>query len=450
MVFKTTTQLPLLGTPLSSVQPKPEKKKYDLDPKYYWKIGRSLPKLDQHSRVKHQIIEEYIQQYVRTVMSQATIPEIKISIIDGFCGGGCYQTERGNIVDGSPLIVMRAIKTARALINMNRNKERKVNAQYFFVDIIPDNTEHLDYWLKAKREENSIDHNDFEKVKIIKNDFLLELPNIIEKVKSWKGGERAIFILDQYSYKDAPMSTIASILKQLKSSEIILTFNVDNLVTYLSDRAANRKALENIQLDKYMPWEALSNIKKENRHQWRQILQRHLAYGIKKESGAKFMTLFFVKPFGETSWGYWLVHLSNHYRAHDVMKTIHWENATDFGHEIEPGIFVLGYNANKDDIYTGQNSFIFDDNLKIACINEMHEFFGKRLFELNKPMPIGQLFQSCVSDSTAAEVHLQTATNHLHTSKNVVITSKDGRIRKPSKKYEMDDIIECRPQFIMI
>lgn len=235
-------------------------------------------------------------------------------------------------------------------------------------------------------------------------------------------------------------------LRQLKSSEIILTFNVDNLVTYLSDRAANKKALENIQLDKYMPWEELSKIKIEHRQQWRQILQRHLAHGIRKESGAKFMTLFFVKPYGETSWGYWLVHLSNHYRAHDVMKTLHWEHATEFGHEIEPGIFVLGYNANKDDIYTRQNSFIFDNNLKIACINDMHEFFGRRLYKLNKPISIGELFQSCVSDSTAAETHLQVATKQIHASKNVIITSKNGGMRRPSKRYNLDDIIEASPQ----
>lgn len=214
MVSKATTQLLLMDIPSDAVQSKSgnKKKKYDSNPKYFWKIGTPPPKLDQHSQVKHTIIEEYIQRYVQTLMSQANIPEIKLSIIDGFCGGGCYQTESGNIVDGSPLLAMRAIKTARALINIGRDNERKVNAQYLFVDVIPDNIEHLKFWLKAKREENSIDHDDFSKVQTIENDFLLELPNIIEKVKSWKGGERAIFILDQYSYKDAPMSTIANIL----------------------------------------------------------------------------------------------------------------------------------------------------------------------------------------------------------------------------------------------
>lgn len=41
------------------------------------------------------------------------------------------------------------------------------------------------------------------------------------------------------------------------------------------------------------------------------------------------------------------------------MKALHWEHATEFGHELEPGVFVLGYNANRDDEYTKQPTFEF-------------------------------------------------------------------------------------------
>ena len=107
-------------------------------------------------------------------------------------------------------------------------------------------------------------------------------------------------------------------MRNLKGAEIIMTFNVDNLITYISDRAENRKALENIGLDAYIPWQQIKQIKAER--EWRQVLQRCLAHGIKQETGAKYMTLFFVKPHGTNTWGYWLIHLSNTYRAHAVMK----------------------------------------------------------------------------------------------------------------------------------
>jgi hypothetical protein len=229
-----------------------------------------------------------------------------------------------------------------------------------------------------------------------------------------------------------------------------MTFNVDNLTTYLSDQAANRKAVENIGLDKYIPWADLKLLKATQHQEWRQTLQRHLAHGIKCETGAKFMTLFFVKPHGVNSWGYWLIHLSNEYRAHAVMKTLHWEHATEFGHELEPGIFVLGYNANTDGDYTGQQTFEFSDgSSKDACINGVREHFGKTIFQLDKPVRLADLFQSCVTNSTAAENHLMEAARQLHVQKNVIIVSKDGTVRRANKTYSLNDVIEPSKQIFL-
>lgn len=163
------------------------------------------------------------------------------------------------------------------------------------------------------------------------------------------------------------------------------------------------------------------------------------------------MTLFFVKPVGLMSWGYWLIHLSNQYRAHEVMKTLHWEHATEFGHELEPGIFVLGYNANKDEEYTGQNTFEFSGHQsEEACINGVREHFGKTIFERNMPTRLGDLFESCVTNSTAAEYHLMEAARQLHASKNIIIVSKDGNVRRNNKTYSLSDIIEPSKQIILI
>ena len=230
-------------------------------------------------------------------------------------------------------------------------------------------------------------------------------------------------------------------MRNLKGAEIIMTFNVDNLITYISDRAENRKALENIGLDAYIPWQQIKQIKAER--EWRQVLQRCLAHGIKQETGAKYMTLFFVKPHGTNTWGYWLIHLSNTYRAHAVMKSLHWEHATDFGHELEPGVFVLGYDANKDSLYTGQQTFEFGgEGSKEACIEGVSEHLGQTVFQLDKPTRLGDLFENCVTNSTAAESHLMESVGRLHSSKDVVIVSKDGAKKRANTKYDVNDIIE--------
>jgi len=420
------------------------------DDKYLWQIGSPPPLLERHSQTKHNIVEEYVRQYVLTLMAQANIPELRLSLIDGFCGGGCYQTEEGDLADGSPLLMMRAVREARALLNLDRRTLRNINVHYSFIDILPDTTKYLRHWLDARLQENAIDQSDYGQVEIITNDFLQALPNIVYKIQQRKMGEHAIFVLDQYSYKNLPLPQIATIMRTLKGAEVVMTFNVDNLITYISEHAANRKSVENIGLDKYIPWSEINTLKAMQKREWRKILQRHLAHGIKTETGVGFMTLFFVKPHGTNSWGYWMIHLSNQYRAHEVMKSIHWEHATDFGHELEPGVFVLGYDVNDDSDYTGQETFEFGEQSKEACINGVTEHFGKIIYALDKPIPVAKLFRGCVSQSTAAEKHLLAATKRLHASKNIIVMSKTGTVRRPSKNYRPDDIIEPSKQIILI
>jgi three-Cys-motif partner protein len=328
------------------------------DDKYLWRIGCPPPILDRHSEVKHKIVEGYVRRYIMTLMSQATIPALHLSLIDGFSGGGCYQHENGGLVDGSPVLMMRAVHEARALLNLGRRTPREVNADYHFIDLLPDTTAYLKFWLDAKRQEGILVDHDYRRTQITTGDFLAALPRVIKQIQEKRMGEHAIFVLDQYNYHDLPLPDIARILETLRGAEVILTFNVGSLFTYLSDRAANRKPLARIGLENYIPWADLKTLKATEKRRWRHILQRHVAHGIKEVTKAKFMTLFFVRPFGATPWDYWLIHLSNRYRAHDVMKALHWEHSTEFAHELEPGVFMLGYDANADEDYTGQPSFI--------------------------------------------------------------------------------------------
>ena len=124
-----------------------------------------------------------------------------------------------------------------------------------------------------------------------------------------------------------------------------------------------------------------------------------MAHGIKTETGAQFATLFFVRPLGSNTWDYWLIHLSNHYKAHEVMKDLHWDHATEFGHELEPGVFMQGYDANKDDRYTQQSPFDFGPDSRQRCIEGIHEHLGQIVTALNQPITIRDLVYQSASRS---------------------------------------------------
>lgn len=409
--------------------------------KYAWRVGYPPPVIEQHSVVKHRIVESYVRDYVMTLMSQATIPKLQLTLVDGFSGGGAYLAEDGSgETDGSPLLMMRAVREARALLNVGREKLRELAVDYEFIDIETDTLAYLRHHLNARADEGAIDRADLARVQVRRADFLDVLPRLIAEVKQRRMGERAIFLLDQYSYDKLPMKDIASILRSLDGAEIILTFNVGSLITFLSDRDANRLPMEKIGLAQYIPWEKIKALKLTQH--WRQVLQRHLAHGVRTEAGARFATLFFVRPHGANPWDYWLIHLSNRYKAHEVMKNLHWDNATEFGHELEPGVFMQGYDANRDDAYTGQNTFDFGESAREACINGLHQYFGQLLFSRDGPTSLRDLIEGCATRSPGSTSHMMEAASNLHRSKDIVICGPDGRILRPSKSYPLNSVVE--------
>lgn len=410
--------------------------------KYGWRIGSPPPLIEQHSVVKHRIIESYVREYILTLMSQATIPKLQLTLVDGFSGGGAYLAEDGSgVVDGSPVLMMRAVREARARLNEGRDKLREVSVDYAFIDVERDTAAYLEQRLAQRADEGAIERTDLARARVRQGDLLAELPRLVGEVKARRMGEHAIFVLDQYSYDKLPMPAIAGLMQSMKGAEVILTFNVGSLITFLSDRAANRLPMERIGLAKHVPWESLQALKQDR--QWRQVLQRHLAYGIRQEAGALFATLFFVRPHGATPWDYWLIHLSNRYKAHEVMKNLHWDNATAFGHELEPGVFMQGYDANRDHEYTGQDTFDFGESSREACVNGIHEHFGRVIFEQSGPVRLRDLVERFAAQSPGSTQHFIQAARNLHGSRDVVICAPDGRLLKPAKTYHLDSTIEA-------
>jgi len=167
--------------------------------KYTWDWHtRVFPAIDPHSKVKHLIIREYLESYVQVLMRNALIPELRLSIVDGFCGGGQYQDLDGQPHFGSPLIALDAVRAAEALINVNRTQPRIVRTQNFFVDVKRANIDCLRAVLTAQGYGHRIDRDVF----LACSDFTRALPAISQRIQDFGHGGRALFLLDQYAYGD--------------------------------------------------------------------------------------------------------------------------------------------------------------------------------------------------------------------------------------------------------
>ena len=313
--------------------------------KYDWHVGSPPPRIDPHSLVKHQLVRDYLARYIQVLMSNYLIEKLTLSIVDGFAGGGEYLAEDGSqFHDGSPLIALKTVQEAEAALNVGRDKPRKVDAKFYFIEKLASNFGYLNALLGSRLAPERMGKD----VVLLKQAFQDAVGPVIADIASRAGGERAIFLLDQYAYDQVPGPLLRSIFSQVKGAEVILTFNVDSLITFLSDKEQCRAKLQQIGLDRYIDWRTLESLKNSSPAAWRSAIQRNLARGLVEESGARHHTIFYITPAGSTSWTYWLVHLSNSFKARDVMMELHWQQANHFSHYLEPDIFTLGYRTNDD------------------------------------------------------------------------------------------------------
>lgn len=422
------------------------------DEKYRWDWAtQNFPTIDPHSKIKHQIIDEYIQTYIDVLMRNQLMPKLGLSIVDGFSGGGIYHDGAGGQHFGSPVIALEAIQASEARNNIGRNKHRPIHSQHYFVDVKRENIDCLHAVLAARGHAERIGRD----VHLHATEFTQALPVIANKLRTFGMGERVLFLLDQYGYGDVPFPRIKWIFENFSNAEVLLTFNVDFLVAYLADREANRKAVANIGLEQHIPWDMIGYLKAHNPRNWQYLIQRYLSDGIKQESGAKYMTIFFIRPLGSNSMAYWFIHMANNYRANAVMKSIHWKYGNNFSHMLSPTYF-FGYDANKDVGVTGQPDLLCEEEHQFDGVSderirgELSELLPRQVFEVER-QPFLNLMSGLTNYTMADELRVKQALDVAVANGDLQAVDKDGKTRRrKGTSIRSTDILIAPPQRIFL
>jgi hypothetical protein len=221
-------------------------------------------------------------------------------------------------------------------------------------------------------------------------------------------------------------------------------------LTYLADRQANRKAISNIGLDHHVPWSTLKELKAHQPRNWQYIIQRFLSEGIKQESGAEYMTVFFIRPAGNNPMAYWFIHLANNYRANDVMKKIHWKYGNNFSHMLSPSSF-FGYDANRDIAVTGQPDLLldehhFDDATADRIRDELSELLPRQVYDRER-QPFSGLMTGLTNYTMADELRVKQALDMAIATGDVLAVGKDGKTkRRKGTSIKSTDTLIAPPQ----
>ncbi|MEP1880193.1 MAG: three-Cys-motif partner protein TcmP, partial [Roseibium sp.] len=324
---------------------------------FNWKIGEPRPRIEAHTERKLEVIEQYLDVYFDTVTANRRMDVLRITIVDGFCGGGLYQ-KGSETRYGSPFALLNAVEKAKIRVNADRHKPLEIAAQYYFSDA---NKLHM----AALRDE--LLRSDFarqvdDSIILQTGEFEHILPKVIADIKGRQRQGRSFFVLDQWGYMDVPVKCLQQIFSALDKPEAILTFSIDALLNYLRTDGSGLEGLRQFGVteDFVNTWQAL----KDDENFGRATAQRTIMENLRRNSGAHFFTPFMMYSKTDKRWML-LAHLSKHQAARDKMLSVHWDQQNHFRHIGKGSLFELGFDHRLAESKDALFSFREEDETKL-------------------------------------------------------------------------------------
>lgn len=409
-----------------------------------WRPDRPPPLIQLHSLAKHRVLREYLSRYVATLTRNLRHDGLCLTVVDGFAGGNIFRDPGTNEArPGSPSIILDTLRAASIVARERRVKPFHFDDEYFFVEKLKVHFDSLKATLLASEHSGRIG----EGVKLIHGGFHEHAGSILKHIKARAGGERAIYLLDQFGYSDVPFDAISEILATLKHAEVILTFASDSLINYLSGDSPPPEAARTtgINVDALTALKAGSETRSESDgNKWRREIQLSLHADIQQKTGARFYTPFFIHC-RESRRDYWLIHLSGHYRAKDVMLGLHWQLHNSFAHFGKAGLNMFGFDPKKSMQEEWLPGYYFDATAEALTLDALREDLPRYLFERNDDVDFRTLFSELSNGSPATTEIFRDALRTIVADGLVSVRDKSGlKVRRGVR--EDTDIITITKQ----
>ena len=406
-----------------------------------WIPGSPPPLLQSHSAAKLKLIRHYLAGYFETVVPDPRSDRLQISLVDGFCGGGAFKSADGEIVPGTPVIMLEAVKDAEERLNRNRHKKLTIDARYYFVDKSRPVIDYLRHELNRIRGGTQFDNS----IQLLEGKFEDRYESITSDILAKARAGRSIFLLDQFGYNQVPLSVCRRILETLPRSEIILTFAIDWLIDYLSASASFLKAVAPIEITED---QVKRFVETKGLRGHRYLIQRLVMRRLQIGSGASYFTPFFIRS-NEAGRDLWLIHLSKHPTARNVMTSSHWAIQNASLHQGEAGLNMLGFDPHWED--APPLDFEFDLNAEAQIAFALRNDIPYRVEALDSHGPVTfDAFQRAIANDTAARIdQIKEALMTLHGQGDIEILTPSGQLKRPDTQLKNTDRLQIQRQLIL-
>jgi len=352
----------------------------------YWKAdGSYLPPVKPHTKAKHQILADYIKNWIVTLCGNNMGKRKTVTLIDGFCGGGMYiDPENDNeLWEGSPIRMIKMVERGLEIVKYEKSKfNYDLNAKFIFVDSKPEHIECLKLQMQNAGFEEYI-HNS-EKCEFICGKFEPLVERLVSEVRMRRGS--SFFFLDPFGYTDVTMASIRKVIS-LGKSEIIYTFMIDFIRRFLSEREGllKRAFTDILEADGYFMPSSDYHIPDQQDYLRNETLRL-----FRNRGGAHYVYSFALLP-NRTIVEYYLVHLASSSTAQRVIKNALWEhNNIDLIYQFNRGVTGLGFSAPE---YYERETKIFnikEDNIR-ASIESLNNELMPVIYNYEDGIPFKEL-----------------------------------------------------------
>lgn len=408
---------------------------------FRWDVGKPAPQIESHSNAKLELLEAYLDRYFETVAAQPQIDNISITLVDGFSGGGQYQ-RHGEERPGSPLVLLEAVNRAQTRLNLERRKPLTLDAKFYFVDADKGAIGFLQQTLIDKGYGEDIKSG---RIVLLRGQFEGLWGDVLAGIKARQRVGRSLFVLDQKGWNQVQFNTIRTILADLPKAEVLLTFAVDWLLSYLNEGAAFATAMSKVgfhgeQLAEY--------IEARGAPGYQYVIPRLLARDIQELTGAPFFTPFFLRS-QQADRDLWLVHLSKIVTARNVMVESHWAVGNTSQHRGPAGLNMLGFHPRWEDGVA--LDFGFDARASSDIRSAMADEMPYRIEAMEKggAPTVMQFIQQVANQTAATRDQIEETIKLLHGEKQIELLNSDGAPRRRSSKPGGSDFIRLSRQLII-
>ncbi|MEH6742782.1 three-Cys-motif partner protein TcmP [Hyphomonas sp.] len=397
---------------------------------YQWEAGAIL---GDHSKKKHQILREYLSEYLRIRCSVPQQSRFRLAVVDAFCGGGVYA---GGEV-GSPIIFLDTFCNVSEEINLQRAIDGMAQITFECFCIFNDEDAAAIAALRNNLAPHIARCQDSEHVRLQVHFMNSEFEDAYPIIKARLAGERVtrnvFFNLDQCGSKHVKRETIVDILRSYQSAEILLTFAIRAMMSRLPlRRAPARDTILRSHGVSLSDVDDLDNLGRKP--EWRAAIEQ-LIFDSYRNCAP------YVSPFAINNpdgWLYWLLHFANEHKARQVYNDLLHENSGVQGHMGRAGLNMLTYDPSNEGI-----EYLFQDDDRQRARDQLMDDIPKAISEFGDAVLLDEFLRSVANETPAHSMDINQA---MIDNPDIKVETVNGGERRSASGIRRTDSLIMKPQ----